>query len=426
MFGCLKYIRYFCALKDKILNINNDMDKIKKLLGQISKIVVEEKIQQEERRKRGENFNIFKVLGLSSSEVRLHSAFLAELLNPNGDHGLEDKFLKAFIEIVIGKKTNLDFDTKSAKAYVEYNIGAISEDYKEGGRIDILIRDKNDKSVIIENKIYAGDQPWQMYRYNRYAEKNYSTGNYILLYLTLDGHKPNEDSTGKDPKFNYFCISYKEEILGWLGHCIGVAALFPAIRETISQYIFNLKILLNIMSDFSEKELMKTLVDSQNVEATLRIISEKDSIKETIRKTFLNGLKDRLKNTLEDCRMVIDLCEVDRVIKLTTDCPRIYFRSLEHKKSAFVIEIGGKRALYGIRLEVDNTNKILMDGNKYAEKPNYEWPYGYSFFEEKVQYWDDTNALLDMALGNVIIGTIEKELKRMIDLDMLSDLEERV
>ena len=71
-------MRYFCALKDKILNINNDMDKIKKLLGQISKIVVEEKIQQEERRKRGENFNIFKELGLSSSEVRLHSAFLAD------------------------------------------------------------------------------------------------------------------------------------------------------------------------------------------------------------------------------------------------------------------------------------------------------------------------------------------------------------
>ena len=122
------------------------MEKIKELLNQISKIVVEEKTQQEERRKRGENFNIFNVLGLSSSEVRLHSAFLAELLNPNGDHGLENKFLKAFIEIVIGKKTNLDFDTKSAKTYVEYNIGAISEDYKEGGRIDILIHDENGKS----------------------------------------------------------------------------------------------------------------------------------------------------------------------------------------------------------------------------------------------------------------------------------------
>ena len=68
------------------------MEKIKELLNQISKIVVEEKTQQEERRKRGENFNIFKVLGLSSSEVRLHSAFLAELLNPNGDHWKESQF----------------------------------------------------------------------------------------------------------------------------------------------------------------------------------------------------------------------------------------------------------------------------------------------------------------------------------------------
>ena len=114
------------------------MEKINELLNKISKIVVEEKTQQEERRKRGENFNIFNVLGLSSSEVRLHSAFLAELLNPNGDHGLGNKFLKAFIEIVIGKKTNLDFDTRSAKTYVEYDIGAISEDYKEGGRIETL------------------------------------------------------------------------------------------------------------------------------------------------------------------------------------------------------------------------------------------------------------------------------------------------
>ena len=124
------------------------MEKIKELLNQISKIVVKEKTQQEERRKRGENFNIFKVLGLSSSEVRLHSAFLAELLNPNGDHGLEDKFLKAFFEIVIGKKTNIDFDTKSAKTYVEYDIGTISEDYKEGGRIDMLIRDQNGATII--------------------------------------------------------------------------------------------------------------------------------------------------------------------------------------------------------------------------------------------------------------------------------------
>lgn len=35
----------------------------------------------------GENFNIFQILGLQTSEVRLHSAFLAELLNSKGLHG---------------------------------------------------------------------------------------------------------------------------------------------------------------------------------------------------------------------------------------------------------------------------------------------------------------------------------------------------
>lgn len=413
------------------------MEKINELLNKISKIVVEEKTQQEERRKRGENFNIFKVLGLSSSEVRLHSAFLAELLNPNGDHGLGDKFLLLFLDDVVRKIEGFDlfiFDSATAKVYVEYDIGEITSDGTEGGRIDIILEDKNHQTIIIENKIYAGDQPKQMLRYYNYATNKKRLHNtkdkkqFCLLYLNRFRSQPSEESTGKsnDVKAECKSICYEKEILDWLGHCIGVAALFPAIRETISQYMFNLKILLNIMSDFSEKEFMKTLVDSQNVEATLRIISEKDHIKETIRKTFLCGLKDRLKNTLEECKMEIDLCEVDRVIKLTTANPRIYFRSLNHKKSAFAIEISAKRALYGIRLEVDNTNKILMDVNNYAQKPNYGWPYGYSFFEEKIQNWDDTNALLDMALGNVICGTIEKEIKRIIDLDMLSELEERV
>ena len=50
------------------------MKNIEYLLKQISTIFAIEKTQQEEKRKRGENFNIFNVLGLSTSEVRLHSA----------------------------------------------------------------------------------------------------------------------------------------------------------------------------------------------------------------------------------------------------------------------------------------------------------------------------------------------------------------
>ena len=65
------------------------MTNIEMLLGEISKIVVKERTQQKEKRKRGENFNVFSVLGLSTSEVRLHSSFLAELLS----------FLKRFLKL---------------------------------------------------------------------------------------------------------------------------------------------------------------------------------------------------------------------------------------------------------------------------------------------------------------------------------------
>lgn len=49
----------------------------------------------------GDNYNLFKVIGLTSEEVRIHSAFLANLLNPQAEHGQKSKFLKLFCEQLI-------------------------------------------------------------------------------------------------------------------------------------------------------------------------------------------------------------------------------------------------------------------------------------------------------------------------------------
>ena len=57
----------------------------------------------------GENFNIFKILKLEAHEVKTHSAFLAELLNPMGSHSLKDAFLKLFIEIVVSDDVESKF-----------------------------------------------------------------------------------------------------------------------------------------------------------------------------------------------------------------------------------------------------------------------------------------------------------------------------
>ena len=72
------------------------MEGLSNLLKEVSEVIREERIQKKERQKRGEYFNIFSVLRLETKEVRLHSAFLAELLNPEGSHGLGKQFLELF------------------------------------------------------------------------------------------------------------------------------------------------------------------------------------------------------------------------------------------------------------------------------------------------------------------------------------------
>ena len=166
------------------------MENIKTLLQKVQHLIALDKQRKEEARKRGEKYNIFSVLGIETSEVRTHSAFLASLLNPNGNHGVGNAFLDAFVsEMNLG---GLQLDTTNAQVNVEH----VTSD----GRIDILIFDNNKKAIIIENKIYAGDQPEQLKRYDDYAKQQFTNG-YRLLYLTLDGHKPSEGST-KDLKDN--------------------------------------------------------------------------------------------------------------------------------------------------------------------------------------------------------------------------------
>ena len=180
----------------------------------------------------GELFNIFSLLGVESAEVRMHSRLLVELLNPKGSHGLDDAFLKLFL----AQFRIEDLDSEGAEAEAEFYIGPKTE--TTGGRIDILMS-ANKKHVIIENKIYAGDQENQLLRYHNYDQFA------RLLYLTLHGNEPTQLSTGTLDKEKYECISYEKDILKWLEACKKEAANFPLVRETIAQYINLIKMLTN-------------------------------------------------------------------------------------------------------------------------------------------------------------------------------------
>lgn len=176
---------------------------------------------------RGEYYNIFEVTKLTYDEVKLHSAFIADLLNPNGKHGLGTLPLNEFIKL-----NKIQIDDKilpKARVATEYSIGPISKDYSHGGNIDILIK-LNDTTIVIENKIYAIDQRKQLLRYHNFIKYH----PHKLLYLTLDGHEPSKESK-KDLKIDedYTCISYAEHISKWIQKCLIAAINKPLIRETL-------------------------------------------------------------------------------------------------------------------------------------------------------------------------------------------------
>ena len=377
------------------------MANLEELLKEVSKIVVREKTQQEERRKRGENFNIFKVLGLSTSEVRLHSAFLAELLNPNGDHGLDDNFLKAFVDGVIRKqRESFAFDCTSAQVYVEYPVGTVSNEYDKGGRIDILIQDKNNQTIVIENKIYAGDQPLQMYRYNRYLTEDakLEPSQYVLLYLSLEeGDLPSEESTGKNPIFDFYCINYQNDIICWLNECIGKAALYPAVREVINQYETNLKQILNIMSEINKNELMELL--KKNLSATVNILELESEIRKEVRREFINKVLAKIANnngfTIED--EIEDFVNMhhDAVIsfnyKEKTDCFPFH--------GNFVLRWYGSNSnsiYYGIMMPAIE-EPIIVDAI-WPETNDKYFPYGFCWLANSGNncHWDRNSAIVQM------------------------------
>ena len=146
---------------------------------------------------RRDPFNVFSVLRIEHDEVNLHSRFLAALLDYRQPSDGHRENLADFL-CTVGIR-----DLKHEDATVG----------REIDNVDILIRDSSShdrssrQAVVIENKIWAGDQPQQLLRYAEQQEKDGYTPH--LLYLTLDGHDPSEDNASGR---KYKCISYKDHL----------------------------------------------------------------------------------------------------------------------------------------------------------------------------------------------------------------------
>ena len=169
------------------------------------------------RYQRPAGFNLFSVLRSSSDEVRLHSRFLAFLLDPKATHNQG----AVLLNLLLKRLGIQNFDSENAIVEVEYQ------------NIDILVRNHFQQAVIIENKIYAGDQDEQLWRYHQRLQAE-GYGEIWTTYLTLDGSEPSEQSRKSLP---VVLLSYEAEIIAWLKDCIPLVAREPGVRESVFQYI---------------------------------------------------------------------------------------------------------------------------------------------------------------------------------------------
>lgn len=257
---------------------------IQRFFQEVASICALGQAQQEERNRKGENYNLFSILNIERYELK-HSALIANLLAPKGSHGCGDAFLRAFFEIALKERAYPFEDCTLPDSDTEYYTGPIAGD--TGGRIDILVKSSR-YGLIIENKIYAGDQDKQLTRYDNYGKETFGADGYHLVYLTLYGCDASKESTATKSaeEVGYLRLSYAEDILRWLEQCVRLADNKPLVRESLNQYIRTIKQLT--YQDMNQKNIRKIIdlaADHPEVVATLS--SKRDAIAQRIIEKYI-------------------------------------------------------------------------------------------------------------------------------------------
>jgi hypothetical protein len=187
------------------------------------------------------HYNIFEILNIRKAEVKTHTPFLTNLLKPNGSHGQKNLFLSSFIENFIPKEKRDNFILSDIE---DYQIDAEKIIYS--GIIDISIQSLSIRKkfgIIIENKLNAGDQEKQLFRYYKYLkERNYNENQTMIFYLTIEGNDPSSTSINDTLKNELknksilINLSYKNDIRSWLQNIIKDIKS-DKVRYQIEQYL---------------------------------------------------------------------------------------------------------------------------------------------------------------------------------------------
>jgi hypothetical protein len=258
------------------------------------------KSEQNKQKQRGlNNYNILTSVLSQSDEVKLHSRMIFSFLNINGTHYQSELFLSIFIKI-LDIESYFNINSKNCSVYKEYN------------NIDLYITDGN-KHIIIENKIYAGDQKEQIKRYIEIIKKenkNLDANDILVVYLSIDKLQPSTYSLG-DLKIEnnfitknskqialYKTMHYKNEILKWLKLCQYEVQNITNLNEVFNQYMDVVKMINNQYKDKIMNLSDYIIEDISTYEMAIEVQQALPKAREDVINIFFTKIINSLKNTL--------------------------------------------------------------------------------------------------------------------------------
>lgn len=176
--------------------------------------------------------------GIKIDEL-LASSVLAALLDPNGNHGQGDYFLKKFLDC-----SRISFTAKwqleRCRSILEQGIqGSLAiwenkaEAQKRGYRRIDLMLEFREALIGIEVKLDADDRENQLTDYMNELVARSRGREFFLVYLTLDGKKP-DMHTWKPNKLRDAAAEHRLRLCSWRD----LASCFPASPDELPLKVF--------------------------------------------------------------------------------------------------------------------------------------------------------------------------------------------
>ena len=262
-----------------------NLEEIRCLLDNTGSIIEKYRILSRET---GSDFNIFDIAAISTDE-RVVCRVLYELLSPNGRHGLGGAYLDLFLRNCL----NLEFN------HEEITNASVNREFFAAGRfIDLTIAVGN-SFIPIEVKVYARDQQCQCFDYYQFAKA--SDGKAQVVYLTLYGDSPRDDSAGgftkQDEGYSEIkLMSFSQDIVRWLEKCLALPDTIrkAPIREIMIQFISVIKSFTNQREDKPMNEIKEILNKSEkNMQNAYAIADSLIACENEMRKKFFNAFCKR-------------------------------------------------------------------------------------------------------------------------------------